>query len=419
MTIVDQLVDITPLRTSPAFRRLWIGSSASSFGTQMTSVAVLFSVWELTRNPMWVGVVGVAQAVPQIVFGLVGGSLADTVDRRRLVLITTLGSLAVAIALATQAVAELNSLPVLLGLVVAATAVGALGAPARRTFVPRLLAEDQVAAGIALQHLGFQASMLVGPAAAGLVIAGWGLPVCYLLDALSFVIALYGIARLPAMRPIGAVGRAGAAAIAAGWRHIANRPVLRGSFLSDLAATVLAMPVALFPMINEERFGGDPRTLGVFLSAIAVGGVVAGLLAGTITRAERPGAIQLWAAAAWGLALTGFGLAGAWWAAVLLLAVAGAADTIAVISRGAVVQLATDDAFRGRVSSVEMVVGVAGPDLGNLRAGILAGWTSSGAAVATGGLLSVIAVAAVAVTHPTLRRFALPRPAAVPVRQPS
>ena len=418
MRVLDRLVDTRPLRASRPFRRLWIGTTASSFGGQMTMVAVLFQVWEITGNPLLVGAIGVAQAVPLIVLGSVGGSLADAVDRRRLVLFTTVGSIAAAMLLAAQAVVGLNSLPLVLGLVALSAALAAMGSPARRTFVPRLLRADQVSAGIALSHLSFQASMLIGPAVAGLMIAGWGLPACYLLDAVTFVVALYGVARLPAMPPLGAVQRAGLRAIADGWRYVARRPVLRGSFLSDLAATTLAMPVALFPMINEERFGGGPQTLGLFLSAIAVGGVAAGLLSGTITHAGRTGAIQLVAAGVWGAALIGFGLSGSWAAALLFLAIAGAADTVAVICRGATVQLATTDAYRGRVSSVEQIVGAAGPEIGNLRAGIVAGLTSAGFSVVSGGLLCVVGVVAVAATHPSLRRFTIRPAAAEPVHQP-
>jgi hypothetical protein len=288
-----------------------------------------------------------------------------------------------------------------------------------------VLERDQVAAGIALTHIGFQAAMLIGPAIAGLVIGGWGLPVCYLLDAATFGVALYGVASLPAMPPAGpsAVGgrteprtveHAGIRAIGAGWRYIARRPALGGSFLTDLAATVLAMPVALFPVINQERFGGNPETLGLFFSAIAVGGIGAGILSGAVTRSPRPGVIQLVAAGGWGLALAGFGVTGVLWAALACLVIAGAADTVSVISRGSVVQLATDDPFRGRVSAVEQLVGVAGPELGNVRGGLLAGLTSATASMTGGGLLCVAGVALIAATHPALRRFSPSTPAPSP-----
>jgi hypothetical protein len=164
------------------------------------------------------------------------------------------------------------------------------------------------------------------------------------------------------------------------------------------------MPIALFPVLNAERFGGDPQTLGLFLSAIAVGGIVAGLASGTVTRAHRLGLVMLVAAGVWGVALAGFGMAPSLWSALGCLAIAGAADTISVISRGALVQLATPDAYRGRVSAVEDIVGMAGPYLGNFRAGVVAGATTAGFAAISGGLMCVLGIAAVALTTPALRR---------------
>jgi MFS family permease len=180
--------------------------------------------------------------------------------------------------------------------------------------------------------------------------------------------------------------------------------VLAGAFLTDLIATVLAMPIALFPVVNAERFDGDPQTLGLFLSAIAVGGITAGLASGAVTRAGRPGLVMLVAAGVWGVALAAFGWAPSVWLALGCLAVAGAADTISVISRGALVQLATPDAYRGRVSAVEDIVGMAGPYLGNFRAGLVAGATTAGVAAISGGVLCVLGIAAVALTAPALRR---------------
>jgi predicted MFS family arabinose efflux permease len=401
---VKLLLDTRPLHSSAPFRRVWAGGVLSTVGGQLAVVAVLQQTWELTASPVAVGAIGLAQAVPMIVFGMVGGALADAVDRRRLVLVTTLGQMLVAGVLAAQAFAGLDSLAVLLGLVAVQSAAGALGAPARRTFAARLLPADQVGAGLALFNLGFQVSMLVGPAIAGVVAARWGVGACYAVDTLTFLAALYGVVRLPALPPDGATARPGLSAVVAGWRFIARRPVLAGAFLTDLIATVLAMPIALFPVVNAERFGGDPQTLGLFLSAIAVGGIIAGLASGTVTRAGRPGLVMIVAAGVWGIALAAFGMAPSAWSALGCLALAGAADTISVISRGALVQLATPDAYRGRVSAVEDVVGMAGPYLGNFRAGLVAGATTAGFAAISGGLLCVLGVALVAATIPALRR---------------
>lgn len=401
------LVDLRPLRTSAAFRRIWAGSSLTALGQQVTVVAVLFQVWELTGSPVWTGAIGIAHAVPLVVFGLIGGSLADSVDRRALVRWTTVAQILSALGLAWQAVEGLESLAVVLALVAVQAACGALGSPARRTFASRLLPREQVPAGIALQHLSFQGAMLVGPALAGLVIARWGLTACYLLDAATFVASLYSVIRMPAMPPLGLAHRGGARAIVDGWRLIAARPVLRGSFATDLVATVLAMPIALFPVINEIRFGGDPETLGLFLSAVAVGGITAGVLSGAVTRARRTGVVQLGAATLWGLALAGFGLAEPLWLALSALAVAGAADTVSVVSRAAMVQLATPDSHRGRVSSVENIIGMAGPHLGNFRGGLVAGVSSASFALVSGGLLCAAGVLAIAGSNGPLRRFRL------------
>ncbi|WP_219416288.1 MFS transporter [Pseudonocardia nigra] len=414
MSLADRLTDVRPLRSSPAFRRLWVGTTLSTVGGQLAVVAVLHQVWELTGSPVAVGAIGLAQAVPMVVFGLVGGSLADAVDRRRLVLLTTVGQTVAAGLLAVQALTGAGSLAILLGLVALQAACGALGAPARRTFAARLLPGDQVGAAIALTKLGFQGAMLLGPAVGGVLIAAWGVGACYLLDAITFGAALYGVLRLPSMPPLARPDRPGLRAIVDGWRFIVRRRVLGGAFLSDVLATVLAMPIALFPMVNEERFGGNPQTLGLFLTAIAVGGIAAGAASGTVTRAARPGVVMLAAAAVWGVGIAGFGLAQDAWLVLGCLAVAGAADTVSVIARGTIVQLATPDSHRGRVSAVEHVIGVSGPDLGNLRAGLVAGATSASFAAVSGGLLCVGGVAALALTDRSLRRFRVPADAQVP-----
>ncbi|WP_433289219.1 MFS transporter [Pseudonocardia sp. CA-142604] len=410
MSAIDGILDTRPLRSHPAFRRIWVGTTAQSFGGQVAVVAVMYQVWELTQSAVWVGAIGVATAVPTIVFGLLGGVLADAMDRRRLVAVTSIGTAVAAVLLAVQAGLGAHSLPLVLVLVAAQTACGALGSSARRTFVARLLPPGQVPAGIALNHVSFQIAMLVGPAAAGLVLAHGGLTWAYAVDAAAITLALYGVARLPGMRPTGGT-TVGLRASVDGWRFILRRPALSGSIATDLAATVLAMPIALLPVLNEERFGGDPQTLGLFLSAIAVGGITAGLTSGIVARIPRAGLVQLTAAGVWGVALAGFGLADTLLPTLACLTVAGAADTISVISRGSLVQLATPDRYLGRIVSVENVVGAGGPGIGNARAGAVADLTSAGFAAVTGGLACALVVAVLAATNPTLRRWRRPEAA--------
>jgi MFS family permease len=407
------LVDLRPLRASPAWRRLFVGSSISVLGGRITEVAVLYQVWQLTGSTVWLGVLGLANAVPRVVFGLAGGGLADSTDRRRLVLWTTSGLMVVGVALAVQAMLPAPAsggvggrLALLLGLIVAKSCLASLSAPARRSFAALLLPRDLLGAGVALDHLAYQVTVLAGPALAGVVLATWGAGVAYALDVLTFAAGFYGVLRLPPLPPAPASTTVPPARLVlAGWRYVATHPVLRPAILTDVAATVLAMPVSLFPAVNAQRYGGHPQTLGLFLSAIAVGGIVAGTASGLVTRARRPGVVMVASGVVWGAGLAAFGLAQPLPLALACLAVAGAADTVSVISRGALVQLATDEEHRGRVSSVEIVVGVAGPDLGDLRGGLVAGVTSPAVALVSGGVLCVLGTVAVAATSRRLLRF--------------
>ncbi|WP_405541600.1 MFS transporter [Streptomyces phaeochromogenes] len=410
-----RFLDTRPLRSSRPFRDLWIGSSAAQLGGQIATVAVLAQVWDLTGSPVGTGAIGLATGLPMVLFGLLGGTLADSVDRRAVVRVTAVGQLLAAAGLLAQALADNRSVPLLLALVAMGTACGALGAPSRRTFPVRLLPSDQVAAGLALTNVSFQAAMLAGPALAGLIIARWGFPAAYAAQAVTVAVSMLAVIRLPAMKPEG-VGASGGRRRPerGGWGIILRRPTLWGSMATDLSATLLAMPIALFPLVNEVRFDGNPQTLGLFLSAVAVGGITAGLLSGTVTRWRRGGLVQLTAAGVWGVALAGFGLAAPLWLALGCLAVAGAADTVSVVTRSALVQLETPDAYRGRVSSVEHVIGVAGPELGNFRGGLLASATSASFSLVAGGLSAILAIAAVAATNAPLRAYRTPSAATEP-----
>ena len=223
-----------------------------------------------------------------------------------------------------------------------------------------MLPPGQLAAGLALNRLSFQVMLITGPAVAGLITAATGLQACYLVDTISFAAALYGIAGLPAMLPREGTARPGARAVAEGIGFIARSQVLAGAFLTDLNANVFGLPVALFPAINAERFGGSPSTLGLFTAAIGVGGLVSSVFSGPVGHLSRQGLAMLVAASVWGAAFAGFALAPSLWLALALLAVAGAADTFTVVFRSAIVQSVTPDRFRGRVLAADYVVGAGG-----------------------------------------------------------
>jgi MFS family permease len=404
------LIDLTPLRSSPRFRRLWIGRTCSGFGSQMTLVAVIFQVWRMTGSTIWTGAVGLAQAVPLIVFGLAAGSLTDRTDRRRLYLAATTGEAVCSVLLAAQGFSGRLPVAGVLLLVAVQTCFVAGTGPASRTFIPRLLPKSQVAAGLALNRISMQAAMLAGPALAGLILGWLGVGGCYLIDAITFALAFYGAFGLPPMRPEGEPSRPGLHGVLDGLGFLVRNPAVRGALLTDLAATVLSMPVSLFPLINAERFGGSPRTLGLFLTAIAVGGVIASVFSGAFTRLPRPGLVMLVGSATWGGALALFGAVPDPWLGLAFLVVAGAADTLAVVSRGTIVQLNTPDALLGRVVAAEQIVGQTGPDVGNMRGGLVASATSGTAALVSGGVLCLAAVAVIGAATPGLRRSSTARP---------
>jgi MFS family permease len=400
------LADIRPLRESPAFRRLWIGTSVSAIGGTMTSFAVTLQTYQLTHSSVAVGAIGLAQAVPFLVLGLFGGSFADAVDRRRLVLVTSGCLTVVSAAFAAQAFGDLRQLWLLYALAAVQAMLQSVNGPARRTFLPRLVPAGQVAAGVALNQLSGYISFLIGPVLAGIVAGAAGLRACYVIDTLSFGAALYGVAALPAMPPHGGLGKPGFRAVAEGLRYIRRHSILAAALLADLDSMILGMPIALFPALNAAHFGGTPQTLGLLTAGPAAGGLLGSALSGPAGRVRRQGRAMLVTVAIWGAAIAGFGFTHVLWLAVALLAIGGAADTTSVIFRGTIVQLTTPDRFRGRVTAVEFVIGGGGgPQLGNFEAGAVAALTSPAISAISGGLGCVAGAVAIRLAFPALARY--------------
>jgi MFS family permease len=414
---VRLLTDVTPLREHPAFRRLWLGAMLSRTGSAMTTFAVTLQVYELTRSSAAVGGIGLATFIPLLVISLPSGTLADRVDRRRLLLAVTVGQACLSAALFALAAFGGASVWALYALAAAGSALGAAGAPAQQALTPRLVPKEQLAAAMALNRVIFQVVMIAGPSLAGLVAAGAGLRGCYLADVASFAGALWGVGRLPAMpreapgpgsgAPAGPGGRprSGLALTMEGLAFIRRTPALLGAFLADVNATFFALPVSLFPAINAQRFGGDPRTLGLFTTAVGAGGLVSAVLAGPLRHAARPGLVMLACVAAWGGAFALFAVAPWLWLTLLALALAGLADTGTVITRGMIVQAATPDELRGRVNAADFLVGAGGGQLGSLEAGLVGSWTTPVISALSGGLLAVAGALAIGAALPGFRRY--------------
>jgi MFS family permease len=399
------LTDISPLREDRRFRRLWAGNTLSAIGGSLGNFALMLQVYDITRSPFAVGAISLCNLVPTLSIGLFGGSLADAVDRRKLVLICTWAQVVVSLGLAAQAFAGLSVVWLLYALATAASVVGTINAPARQTFVPSLLPADKLAAGLALNRVSFQVVILVGPALAGAITATAGLKVCYLIDAISFGAALYGVASLPAMPPRPGAARPGLRAVGESIGFIRRSQVLAGTFLADLNATVFGLPVALFPAINAERFGGNPVTLGLFTSAIGAGGLISAAFTGPVRHIARQGVFMLCTVAIWGAAFAGFALAHSLWLVLVLLAIAGAADTFTVVLRSTIVQSVTTEELRGRLSAAEYVVGASGGSLGNLEAGALGSLTSPTISALAGGLMTVAMSVVIGAALPHFARY--------------
>ncbi|PPF44848.1 MFS transporter [Pseudoclavibacter sp. AY1F1] len=401
------IIDLSPLRVSRSFRLFWAGTSAQSLARQMTNVAVLFQIWDMTGDAFWVGVLALVTAVPMIVLGMIGGWLADNFDRRVVISVTTLGAVIASLVLVLQAFLELNSIALLLAIVFVQTCFTSAGGPARRSVLPRILPDRVLSAGYALTQLSFQVAMLLGPVLGGVLIATFGLGVTYGVEVVGFTLALLGIWSLPSIPPEISVRKFNLQSVFAGIAEVRKRPVLLGSFLIDAFATILVMPIAVLPLLNAERFLNSPDMLGVLLSSIALGGVVAGAFSGLYSRVRRMGILQIVSAVVWiaclGALALPVGLAGT----VALLALAGAADMVAVVTRGTMIQLSTPDELRGRVSAVEQVVGVAGPELGNFRGGVSASLLGLGPSIIGGALAALAVVACTYFAIPAVRDYKL------------
>ncbi|MGW2344639.1 MFS transporter [Streptomyces sp. NPDC001661] len=401
-------MDTRPLRI-PAYRRLWSSTIVTAVGSQLTAVAVPKQIFDITGSSAWVGAASMAGLVPLVVFALWGGAIADHMDRRKLLLITNSGIAVTSVLFWLQAISGLDSVAVLMVLLAMQQAFWGLNAPARNASIARLVPENQLAAANALGSTVMQTGQVVGPLLAGVLIPVIGLPELYLIDAVALCVTVWAVYRLPSLPPLVAAAkkRAGVREIVDGFRYMSTHKVLLLSFLADIIAMVFGMPRALFPQLAAETYApyGEGLALGLLFAAIPIGAVVGGLFSGTFSRAKRHGWMVIGAIVAWGLAIIGFGLSGSLWLAVVFLALAGIADMVSMVFRGAILLSAATDEMRGRMQGVFTVVVAGGPRLADVLHGSAGSAFGAGPAVAGGGLLVVLAMLILAVAAPALRRY--------------
>src|SRR3954468_15021057 len=403
--------DTTPLKESADYRRWWLGYSLSFTGTQLTQFAIPLQVYAITKSSFYVGLVGLVVVGPLVVMGLLGGAIADAVDRRRLTLVTGTALMLLSVVLAMLAAAGVHALWPLYLIAGVQGAFAATDSSARGAILPRLVRRELMPAANALGQLGFNTGLSVGPLLGGLLVGTVGFGWAYFVDALSFVTVLYAIWRLPAMPPPPGASRAGVASVLEGLRFLGPRKNLLMTFLVDINAMVFGMPRALFPAIGTTWFHGGAGTVGLLAAAPSVGALLGAATSGWAGHVRRQGLAVLVSVTVWGASIALFGFTRLLWLALVLLAVAGAADMVSAIFRNTILQVATPDALRGRLQGVFIVVVTGGPRLGDFESGAVGTAFGSAVSVVSGGLACILGVAALAAAYPSFARYDARHPA--------
>ncbi|MDR1633926.1 MAG: MFS transporter [Bifidobacteriaceae bacterium] len=417
--------DITPLKQSVYYRRLWTGQALSNIGAMLTATAVSLQVYDLTGSSLAVGLLGGFALAPVVLLGLYGGALVDAHDRRKVALAASSIMWLATFGIVLQAYLGADSVWLLYALVAAQAGATSVASPARSAIIPRLVGPELLPAANALNTMTFSLATLCGPLVGAALVQTVGYGPTYLIDAVTFTAAFYALLRLPPMAPLRPRGgEDGARAV--GWRSVweglrflARRRNLLMTFLADICAMVLAFPRTAFPAVAALIIGGGKLTVGLLAACLAFGTLAASVLSGPVARYRWQGRGVVAAVGVWGIgiALTGLVLVIAgptspdhviWWALILAgigLAVAGAADTVSAVFRGTILQAAAPDHLRGRIQGVFIVVVTGGPRLGDMVTGLDSDLLGEGWAVLAGGVACVVAVALLTRWHRPFWRY--------------
>lgn len=415
------LADTRPLRYA-SFRRLWTANIVTVIGAQMTVVAIPAQIFHLTGSSGYVGLAGAFGLVPLIVFGLWGGSLADVIDRRRLLVISTVGLIVTSSILALIAVLSVDNVWLLLSVFSMQQAFFALNQPARGALLPSIIPLDLLPAANSLNMTVMTVGAVVGPVVGGALIPLFGYQLLYVIDAVFLFATLYAVVRLPSLLPQKQPDtRSGFKGIVDGFRYLRTNTVVMVSLLVDIIAMVFGMPRALFPQIAVETFDGPPEggiVFSLLFAALAGGSALAGIFSGWVSRVQRQGLAVIVAIVVWGAAMTVFGLslelaAGFWLTALVValaaMAVGGGADIVSGAFRQTMLQEGATDAMRGRMQGVFIVVVAGGPRIADVLHGSVAAVTDTTVASAGGGIAVIVLVLVCAAIFPTFRKYRVER----------
>jgi MFS family permease len=398
-------IDLTPLRVSADFRRMFAGQAISEFGTQITFVAVPYQVYVITRSTAMVGLLALCEAFPLVVLPIVGGAVADAVERRRFLMIAQAITAALSIALAVNAFLPDPHVWVLFAFSFLWASAYSLYSPAFRAWPARLLTPDLYTSALALEVVYYQSAALLGPALAGLLIATADVGWAYVLDAVSYLAVVVALARMRPSPPTAERLSIGWSAIRDGFRLLRGNRVLQGAFLIDLNAMIFGIPVALYPAFVLDVLHSSPAVLGLLYSAEALGSLLVALASGRAKHVRRQGLVTIVMCMCWGAGVIGFGLSPNLWVAILFLVLASAADMVSGLYRDAIVKTVTPDEMRGRLEGIGLAVWGTGPSIGNTEAGLLASVTSVRFSIVSGGLACIVGAALLALALPRYRRY--------------
>ena len=371
----------------------------------VTFVAIPFQLYRLTGSPLQVGLLSLCDAVPRLALAAVGGTIADRLDRRKLVMRSQVGLLVISGLLAANGFAAHPQVWALYVLAAVQTSVWVLGAPALRAMLPGLVPPDQLAASQALQSVYFQTAAIAGPALGGVLIAAIGIGWTYVVDVGSFAGTLVAVALVGPTPPPAEVAPKALESLREGWRFLRRQPAILGTFALDTNAMIFGMPQALFPAIAAHHFNSGPRAVGVLYAAPSAGALLAALTSGWTGRVRRQGVAVAAAIVLWGAAIAAFGFATALWLGVAMLAVAGLADETSAILRSTILFSCTPEHYRGRMQGFELAQVASTPALGNVEAGIVASLTSLRFSVVSGGIACAVGAVAVLAALPSLFRY--------------
>ena len=383
------VVDIQPLRTSASFRWLYFGQLGAQMSRQLLVVAVPYQVFVLTRSSLLVGLVGLVQIAPLIIFSLLGGTAADAFDRRKVLIAVELGMALTSVGFALNSGADAVLWPIFV-LIALNAGISGVEAPARNAVIPAVVTSAELPAAFALQQTLVQTMNVLGPALGGLMIAQLGIGAAYWLTAAASVFTALAVIPLGPQRAHDASGRITFSAIAEGWRYLRRVPLLQQVMLIDLNAMVFGMPRALFPVIGTEVLGGNAATVGLLHAAPGAGALIGALTTGWVSAVRRQGRVVVYAVCGWGVAIALFGMTRLLWLSLVLLAIAGAADVISNVFRNTILQLEVPDGLRGRLTAFKVSLSGGGPRLGDAESGAVAALTSPAVSVVSGGLAALL-----------------------------